>query len=290
MGINKSNTQVSAIYRGNLQVTKVFKGLTLVYPNASVATSDEQLFFNALIDLNQIQKDAISTLVNELKNNNLWVKMNAIYPFVGGTAFMHKFNLKDPRDSDSAFRLIFNGTVAHDLNGIKGTNAYANTYLAPSASMVNNSTHVSIYSKTNVAGDFIDIGCNSTTDFSPRIVMHTKWSDSNSYFDMNNASNGRLTLNTVSDTLGFLLMSRIASNDLSVYKNNALLGKSTTVNASILPDKPFYLMNANSFDTSNFYSPRQLAFVSIGSGLNSVEAANLYTAIQNFQTSLSRQV
>ena len=32
--------------------------------------------------------------------------MKAIYPFVGGTATTHKFNLKDPADINAAFRLV----------------------------------------------------------------------------------------------------------------------------------------------------------------------------------------
>ena len=53
--------------------------------------------------------------------------MKALYPFVGGTATSHKFNLKDPRDLDAAFRLQFNGGWTHNSNGVtpNGTNGYA---------------------------------------------------------------------------------------------------------------------------------------------------------------------
>lgn len=39
-------------------------------------------------------EDAINNLVKELKNNNLWDKMKAIYPLVGGGINSHRFNLK----------------------------------------------------------------------------------------------------------------------------------------------------------------------------------------------------
>ena len=38
--------------------------------------------------------DYENEFVKELKNNNLWSKMMAIYPMVGGTATSNKFNLK----------------------------------------------------------------------------------------------------------------------------------------------------------------------------------------------------
>lgn len=44
----------------------------------------------------------------------------AIYPFVGGNATAHKFNLINPLNTDAAKRLVFNGTVTHNSRGIKG--------------------------------------------------------------------------------------------------------------------------------------------------------------------------
>jgi len=38
------------------------------------------------------------------------------------------------------------------------------------------------------------------------------------------------------------------------------------------------------------YGTRQLAFASIGDGLDDTQASNFYTAVQAFQTTLSRQV
>lgn len=39
-------------------------------------------------------EESINELVKDLKSNNLWDKMKAIYPFVGGTVSSHRFNLK----------------------------------------------------------------------------------------------------------------------------------------------------------------------------------------------------
>jgi hypothetical protein len=51
-----------------------------------------------------------------------------------------------------------------------------------------------------------------------------------------------------------------------------------------------YLGAVNNSNSGTFYSTKQCAFASIGDGLTDTEAANLYTAVQNFQVALSRNV
>ena len=76
--------------------------------------------------------------------------MKAIYPFVGGSAASHKFNLKDPRDLDAAFRLAFNGGWTHASTGAKpnGSNGWANTYFNPSLNLTTSNGHHSAYLRT----------------------------------------------------------------------------------------------------------------------------------------------
>jgi hypothetical protein len=51
-----------------------------------------------------------------------------------------------------------------------------------------------------------------------------------------------------------------------------------------------YLGGFNESNISTFYGNKQIAFASIGDGLTDTEAANFYTAVQAFQTALSRNV
>lgn len=114
---------------------------------------------------------AIDTLVKDLKTKNLWSKFRYIYPFVGGTATTNKYNLKDPRDLDVAFRLQFLGGITQ-TNGFNpnGTNGYANTFCAPSGNVTINSEHLYITSNTNnvpTSTDPADTGVlNSTSQAS----------------------------------------------------------------------------------------------------------------------------
>ena len=74
---------------------------------------------------------SVRRLVSALKYEGLWIKMKAVYPFVGGSATSHKFNLKDARDVNEAYRLVFSGGWTHDSTGAlpNGTNGWANTNL-----------------------------------------------------------------------------------------------------------------------------------------------------------------
>jgi hypothetical protein len=70
----------------------------------SIPDVDALAFIAAASITDSTQQSAIDTLVKSLKSANIWTKMKALYPFVGGTATTHKFNLKDPRDLDAAYR------------------------------------------------------------------------------------------------------------------------------------------------------------------------------------------
>ena len=101
---------------------------------ASLAPSvdpDAQAFITAASITDPTQQSAINQLVVDLKGYGVWTKMKALYPFVGGTAAQHKWNLKDPRDLDAAFRLTFTNAWTHASTGMtpNGTSAFANTFL-----------------------------------------------------------------------------------------------------------------------------------------------------------------
>jgi hypothetical protein len=93
--------------------------------------ADALSFITAASITDNTQKTAINTLVTDLKTYNIWTKMKALYPFVGGSAFSHKFNLKDPRDDNGAFRLLFVNGWTHSSTGAlpNGTDAYADTII-----------------------------------------------------------------------------------------------------------------------------------------------------------------
>ena len=59
---------------------------------------------------------------------------------------------------------------------------------------------------------------------------------------------------------------------------------------STLVNLNYYLGALNNNGVTSFYSRKECAFATIGSGLTDGEAALLYSSIQAFQTTLARQV
>jgi hypothetical protein len=250
--------------------------------------ADAQAFITAAAITDATQQSAINTLVIDLKSYGIWTKMKAMYPFVGGTASAHKFNLKDPRDLNAAFRLVFSGGWTHNSNGAlpNGTNGYADTFLTPSTSLLQNSSHISYYSRTQSNGTEVEIG--SSTGFSPGdtgSLIEIRTSNI-TYFRIN--SPGTYVTYTDADSRAFYISNRTASNVVNGWRNSTKVGTGTTLSTG-LSNRTFWLAGFNSTGAA-FYSTKQCAFASIGDGLTDTEASNLYTAVQAYQTTLSRNV
>jgi hypothetical protein len=255
-----------------------------VYPNID---ADAQAFLTAAAITDPTISSSIDKLVVDLKSAGVWSKMKAIYPFVGGTASTHKFNLKDPRDLDAAFRLQFNGGWTHSANGAlpNGTNGYADTKLNDS-SLTPNSSHISYYSRTNINTAAYDMGVYNGTKgiwFALRNL---------NLFTGGIFQTGASVEVSVSnlDSKGFYLGCKNGSTTINLYKNGASVAINTKADTTAT-NTSVYLASLNQNGSPAFgFSTKQCAFSSIGDGLSDTEAANLYTAIQNFQTTLNRQV
>jgi hypothetical protein len=244
---------------------------------------DAQAFITAAAITDPTQQAAINTLVVDLKGYSIWTKFSALYPMVGGTASTHKFNLKDPRDLDAAFRLVFNGGWTHSSTGAtpNGTNAFADTKLNERNVLTINDKHISIYSRTNVDSLMCDIGVAVASE----TLIYSKFNNT-FYPRINNQYNNGISNNVSS--LGHFIASRLSSTTIKAYRNNNI---STITNATDNDNNASFTLSARNTGTSQaYFSSRQLSFASIGDGLTDTEAANFYTAVQAFQTTLGRSI
>ena len=243
-----------------------------------VSDSDAQSFLNAAVITDTTQANAINTLVVGLKNASLWTKMKAIYPFVGGTATTHKWNLKDPRDLDAAYRLAFFGSWTHSSTGITGNgiSTYAITYLNPSINLPS-SQNSSIYLRTYATG-----GSSYPKQFaaqaSPRFNYMGGANHLESYMGANTT-----VINDGTNTIGYFSAGGDNSLVYRKYRNNARITKADV-----------YLganTNMNIGDSqANFTTACNISFFNIGDSLTDSEISSVYTLVQNFQTTLGRQV
>jgi hypothetical protein len=260
-------------------------------PKTAPVDADAQAFLTAAGITDPIISSSINTLVVQLKADNIWTKMKALYPFVGGTAATHKFNLKDPRDLDAAFRLVFNGGWDHSANGAtpNGVNGYADTNLLPNV-IGQNSSHASIYSRTNNTSliNRVELGSAITAGNDYNLVI--RWDATlGNLSRINSAYFVGSTGYIATKTSGLFSISRTSNTLVKKYEDGII--KETNNVASLAPNSyPIYIGSRNNSGTASFFDFKQYAFASIGDGLTDTESANLYTAVQAFQTSLNRQV
>lgn len=248
--------------------------------------ADAQAFITAAAITDSTQQNAINTLVIALKGYSIWTKFKAIYPIVGGTASQHKYNLKDPRDLDAAYRLTFATGWTHASTGMtpNGTSAFADTKLNVDTSTDLNSVAFGVYSRSNTAGGNRYHGVSSASTF----LMISEKLPSNNYLAFIHEAGTVGTFSASTDSRGFFQGSRTAVNVVRIAKNNSQV---TSANLSVnKPAFKIYIGANNNQNIANRYNDKELAFFYISEGLSSTEMTNLYTAVQAFNTTLGRQV
>jgi hypothetical protein len=249
---------------------------------------DAQAFLNAAGITDATITTAIDTLVIQLKAIGVWAKLKAIYPFVGGTATTHKFNLKNPADTNAAFRLVFSGGWTHSANGIQGNgaNTFANTFYIPNTECDSQNNSIAIYERTNLPAQTYAISASNSNGGVPDPFGLLTW-----YFNgLGTYINGSYSINgPVTDARGFWL--GFTDSSLERYYRNTSLISSAALSVKPISTRPLYIGANNGGGVAEFIGARQFAFASMGgTKLTTTEAANYYSAVQAFQTTLNRQV
>ena len=243
--------------------------------------------------LSATEKAAVNQLVLDLKANSLWTPMKAIYPMVGASAAACAQNLKS-----ASFSGTFFGGVTYASTGVtgNGTTGYFDTLLAPSGNLTNNSTHISYYSRTDnnaAAVDGVDIGVSGllANAYLPIAFFRSRTIDQMQTGLYNYGSPTFLTPSNT-NSLGFFVGNRTSNVVVNSWKNGTKLGTNTNTETQNITTvtQNFYLSALNLDGAAVQFSIRQCAFSSIGDGLDDTQSANFYTAVQAFQTTLSRQV
>jgi hypothetical protein len=253
--------------------------------------TDAQAFFTATGITDATIKAAINQLVLDLKNAGLWTKIYALYPIVGGAASPHSYNLKNP----SLYQITWAGSPTHSANGVQGngTTQYGDTGISPASALSLNDTHISAYTRTAVSTSYWGLmGIDGDTDQQRRTRLVRK-STPEFYPEVNTGGTGVNLVNAATNAAGFYLTTRASSTTFIPYIGSTSLGNEN-FSSTALATRNIYILAVNSYNagatTTLYYSGDQIAFASVGTNLTSTEEASFYTAIQNFQTTLGRQV
>ena len=263
--------------------------VNLFRPPSSCTDPDVMAFMAATGITDPTIDRAICDLVAQLKADNLWNKLDAIYPMVGGSATTHKFNLKNPSDTDAAFRLLFSGGWTHDANGAtpNGVNAWADTFWKPSprTNLSNISFGFSSQTQNQTVGQVF--GCTSGSAFA-NMGLGVGAAPNGGWYLVGNHT-GVFFSNLA--TTGFFLIRSTGTTFREVYRNGVSLSTNTTTSSATLPGVNF-TFGARRFNTTmQYYCSHKMAFGFLGATqLTNADALALSSAEAAFQTALGRYI
>ena len=247
------------------------------------ADLDVQAFLAATGIADATTVDALCALVTSLKSDGIWAKLDAIYPIVGTTSDTQKYNLKDPRDLDAAFRLSFIGGWVHSANGVlpNGVNGYARTFWNAATEATSSDVSFGMYSRTNVTGANYIYGLFQSSG------TKRMWHNLNGNFQIADAILITYAANP-STRLFVSYRDDISFNES--FRDGSSLGTILT-SMTTLPSLEFYFGALNNNGSSvSFYTQHEIAFGFLGGALTGADVTNLTNAVNTFQTSLSRNV
>ena len=207
------------------------------------------------------------------------------------TAAQHKWNAKNPLDTNAAFRLQFFGGGTHSNLGYQcnGTNAYANTFLVPSAVQNVNSNGLTVVVGTNneVVGYFsVEIGCSvslTSASFMSVKLLNTTY---NRVLALN-TDTGRLNQSGINEARGIFSGVRQSSSINKLFRNNSSLTNGTS--GGTLPNTNIFIGCYNANGTPAGYSNQRIQMAFIHEGLTDAEVQKMHEIIDLSETIAGRK-
>ena len=255
---------------------------------------DAQAFIDAVVlggdTLTIPEKEAINNLVLDLKTYGLYYKMVFFYPLIGGTASAHKWNLINPVNTDAGFRITFNGGWTHSASGARadGVNAWGNTHFLPSVD-------VAAYSLTNDLGMGVYINLNTTGNYDLGAYQPSKgdWlvyvrNSSNLCLFDGFAGSAFISYTPVTDSSGHWINNKTTSTVVEGYKDGVRVVNQGSRTPMLPPNQTIAIAASNRIGAACCFSDRQYVTIHLGSALTTTEAADLYTTLTTYNTSLGR--
>jgi hypothetical protein len=258
---------------------------------------DAQAFFDRVTtaggSLSATEKTAVNTLVIKMKTDGIWTKMKAIYPMVGASAAACAQNLKS-----SSFTGTFTSGWTFASAGVNGngSSAYFNTTFNPNTQLTFTNSHFSLYknlgliSAVDRANGVFDTANQISFSLNPdRSTTFYSYADLGSYAPNNTSVGSDVSV----QGNGFYVVARNANNFVRLTKNNTNTLTNTLTSSNLTyPNDNVWLGATHGVGTATPIVPNnhRYAFMSLGDYLDATQVDLFYTAVQAFQTTLSRQV
>jgi hypothetical protein len=219
--------------------------------------------------------EIINDLVTGLKTASLWNLLDVLYPFIGGSAYRHSLNLRNPL----LYQIAWSGSLVHSGAGVKGSGGFGtSTNLVP----VSTNSYIGAYCTQNPNdADYSDVISGSGA---LRHFIHYKH-PSGTFFDSGYDVQSRVN-SAQSKSVGYKAGSRVGFNMWLFQDADMTATRSDATNLVDKPNTPFTVLGAGN-------SPNVRTFgaivINLG-GMTPAQHSTLYNLIQTYQTAMGRAV
>jgi hypothetical protein len=227
--------------------------------------------------LTTTEKTAANQLVLDMKAASIWTSMKAVYPMIGASAAACAQNLKS-----SSFTGTFSSGWTFASSGVtpNGTSAFLNSGL-------NASTNLSVTSLS--FGGYTSSTANAPGDSyhgaaPPNYLMQSF--KSFTFTEYWRTVGGPIIIS--GGTVGMVQANQLGISS-KIYTNNTIGGSNVATMVTI-PNLNMYIGGINNGGTAQFFDNHLISYYYYSDGLTDTQASDHYTAVQAFQTTLSRNI
>jgi len=252
--------------------------------------ADALLYLNNAKINYDIERFATNKLVIGLKKALLWNKLKAFYPFLGRTESSCSYNLKSPYNTNAAYRITFQNSVAqiyYTRFGVElaGVFSVGDTYLIPSTTLTKGDLSMGIYiNGGTLTGSAypatMGSAVSANTDGLQFAIRTT-----GKYFIPNGQAQNFISVSE-SSTTGIFIGS-VKNGIISLYRNGKEIANNTASSGGSLSVNSVTIGAINGFVTQTYSNIRTGALF-IASGLTKEDAIKMDFLIQQFNQLLAR--
>jgi len=248
---------------------------------------DAAAFLAAQGNTDPAQTAALDALVKGLKSASLYSLFFTIYPFIGGSASAHKFNLIDPRNTDDAFRITWTGAATHSATGVQtnGSDAYGDTHFDPSDWFALDNGSFGFYRRSDYVGSGYDLGCSDALDVNSTSCI-ARYSGGNQFAVYGNVYKAVSN----ADAKGMYTTNILGSSNIEGYKDGVQVINDPAGVSLVLPSSTMTLGAQNRGGGAVEYVEAEYAFAFQSQGMTEAQSLTLYNLVQAFQVALGRSV
>jgi hypothetical protein len=255
--------------------------------------ADAQDYFDRIVaagsTIDTTARAAVNDFVVGCKADSIWTLLLDVGTFCGSNLVAGVTKLKTfgaIQDEYSAANFV-NGDFSQStgLTG-NGSDKYLDTGLTAS-SLTSGSSGICLYDRSTVNSteQIHGVWSSSTVTF----TLYTPYSDNKVYSDQYNEANQINSGSTISGAVGFIHGVRTSGPQHALYRNGTQIATTGTVGGS-LPSTTITFFGRRNAGIVQYYSAHTISFIAITAGMDSTQAAALYTRVQALQTALGRNV